>query len=151
MSDRPAIDPRSLDLAVGGQAVIEGVMMRCPNAIATAVRTPGGKIIIKRAPFRSWVVKLHLAKIPLLRGGLHLIESMAVGMKSLMFSAEQALEEDRVEEESQSFKDKAALVGTMVFAFALSLLLFFYLPLVLTDNALGGHAGRGAPGRPAGG
>lgn len=133
MPDRPVIDPRSLDLAVGGQAVIEGVMMRCPNAIATAVRTPSGKIIVKRAPFRSWVARLGLARIPLFRGGLHLIESMAVGMNSLMFSAEQAMEEDRVEEKKSTFKDKASLVGTMVFAFALSLLLFFYLPLVLTD------------------
>jgi uncharacterized protein YqhQ len=126
-------DPRSLDLAVGGQAVIEGVMMRCPSAIATAVRTPNGRIIIRRKPYRSLLARLRLHRIPLLRGGLNLVESLALGMGSLLFSAEQALEDETVEEKKQSVKDKLMLGGTMVVAFALSLFLFFYLPLILTD------------------
>jgi uncharacterized protein YqhQ len=126
------LDPQQLDLAVGGQAVIEGVMMRCPSAIATAVRTPGGKIVVHRKPYRSWLGRLRLKRIPLLRGGLNLVESLALGMGSLLFSAEQALEDEKVQTRS-TVKDKIMLGATMVFAFVLSLGLFFYLPLVLTD------------------
>ena len=80
-----SIDPVQLDLAIGGQAVMEGVMMRCPRSIATAVRTPGGKIIVRRKPYTSFLAKLKINKIPLLRGGLHLVESMALGIGALMF------------------------------------------------------------------
>lgn len=127
------IDPRSLDLAVGGQAVIEGVMMRCPTAIATAVRTPGGRIVIQRKPYRGFAVRAKLHKVPLLRGAINLIESMALGMRALTFSAEQALEEEDVQDKQASWKDKLLLGLTLVFAFALSLGLFFYLPLLLTE------------------
>ena len=72
-------------------------MMRCPRSIATAVRTPGGKIIVRRKPYRSFLAKLKINKIPLLRGGLHLIESMAIGIGALMFSAEQAMEDEEVD------------------------------------------------------
>ncbi len=133
MSSETPYDPRSLDLAVGGQAVIEGVMMRCPSAVATAVRTPGGRIIVKSKPFKSVIARLGIHKVPFLRGGFHLVESLAVGMTSLMFSAEQALEDETVDEKEQSLKDKLMLAGTMVFAFGLSLVLFFWLPLVFTD------------------
>jgi uncharacterized protein YqhQ len=127
------INPASFDLAIGGQAVIEGVMMRCPGTTATAVRTPGGGIIVKRKPYRSWVAKYKINKIPFLRGGLHLIESMALGISSLMFSAEQAIVDEKVDQQETTWKDKLALAGTLVFAFALSLLLFFWLPLVVTE------------------
>lgn len=127
------IDPITLDLAIGGQAVMEGVMMRCPRSIATAVRTPGGKIVVRRRPYRSWLAKLKINKIPFLRGGLHLIESMGIGIGALMFSAEQAMQDDEIEEQKTSWKDRLALTGTLVFAFALSLVLFFWLPLVATE------------------
>jgi uncharacterized protein YqhQ len=128
-----SIDPVQLDLAIGGQAVMEGVMMRCPRSIATAVRTPGGKIIVRRKPYTSFLAKLKINKIPLLRGGLHLIESMALGIGALMFSAEQAMQDEEVKDQQTSWKDRAALIGTLLFAFVLSLLLFFWLPLVATE------------------
>jgi uncharacterized protein YqhQ len=131
--DPRSIDPVQLDLAIGGQAVMEGVMMRCPRAISTAVRTPNGTIVVRRQPYRSWLAKLKINKIPLLRGGLHLIESMALGIGALMFSAEQAMQDDEVHEQRRSWKDRLALAGTLVFAFALSLLLFFWMPLMLTE------------------
>lgn len=129
----PACDPAKLDLAVGGQAVIEGVMMRSPNAIATAVRVPDGRIVIRKKPFRSVFRRLPFLNIPIVRGGIHLIESMAIGIGSLMYSADQAVADDRVEGEKKTFWDHAAMWGTMIVAFALSMLLFFYLPLVFTD------------------
>jgi uncharacterized protein YqhQ len=113
--------------------VMEGVMMRCPRSIATAVRTPGGKIIVRRRPYTSWLAKLKINKIPFLRGGLHLIESMSIGIGALMFSAEQAMQDDEIKEQKTSWKDRLALTATLVFAFALSLLLFFWLPLVVTE------------------
>ena len=128
-----SFDPVQLDLAIGGQAVMEGVMMRCPRSIATAVRTPGGKIVVRRKPYRSWLAKLKINRIPLLRGGLHLVESMAIGIGALMFSAEQAMQDDEVEDKQTSWKDRLALIGTQAIAFALSLLLFFWQPLIATE------------------
>ena len=126
-------DPRSLDLAIGGQAVIEGVMMRCPTAIATAVRTPEGRIIVRKRPFRGVTARFRFLNIPFVRGAINLVETMALGIGSLMFSAEQAMVEDEIQSNSSSLKEKLTLFGTMAFAFALSLGLFFYLPLVLTE------------------
>jgi len=121
-----------MDLAVGGQAVIEGVMMRSPTAIATAVRTPDGRIVVRKQPFRSVFRRWRFLNVPVLRGGIHLIESMGLGIGALMFSADQAMTEERVETK-KGFKDTALMWGTIVVAFVLSLGLFFYLPLVLTD------------------
>lgn len=136
MSDSPETkseDPRELDLAVGGQAVIEGVMMRSPNAIATAVRTPDGRIVVRKKPFRSIFKRLRFLNVPVLRGGIHLIESMGIGIESLMFSADQAVAEDRIVEEKKSLWDHVMMWGTIVVAFALSMGLFFYLPLLITE------------------
>ena len=131
--DPRAVDPRTLDLAIGGQAVIEGVMMRCPRAIATAVRTPSGRIVIRQQPYRSWLRRFGIDKLPFVRGGLHLVESMSLGIGSLLFSAEQSLDdEDVAESKVTSTRDRLALTATLVAAFGLSLFLFFWLPLVIT-------------------
>ncbi len=126
-------EARQLDLAVGGQAVIEGVMMRSPTAIATAVRNPEGRIIIRKKPFHGVVARHKWLNIPVLRGGVHLIETMGLGIDALMFSADQAVSEDRVEDKKTSFKDQLWMWGTVVVAFALSMGLFFYLPLMVTE------------------
>jgi uncharacterized protein YqhQ len=129
----PESDPGELDLAVGGQAVIEGVMMRSPTAIATAVRIPDGRVVIRKKPFRSAVRRFSFLNIPILRGGIHLIESLGLGIDALMFSADQAISEERVSAEQSRLRDTLMMWGTVIFAFALSLGLFFYLPLVMTD------------------
>jgi uncharacterized protein YqhQ len=126
-------DPGELDLAIGGQAVLEGVMMRSPTAIATAVRTPDKRIVIRKKPFRSIIRRLRLLNVPLLRGGIHLLESIGLGIDSLIFSADQATSEERVTEKSRRLGDSLLMWGIVVFAFFLSLGLFFYLPLLLTD------------------
>jgi uncharacterized protein YqhQ len=136
MSETPEIkidEARQMDLAVGGQAVIEGVMMRSPNAIATAVRTPDGRIVVRKKPFRSIFKKLRFLNIPIVRGGIHLIESMGIGIESLMFSADQAVAEDRIVDEKKSVWEHVQMWGTIVVAFAMSMGLFFYLPLLLTE------------------
>lgn len=134
MTERgPSFDPRSLDLAVGGQAVIEGVMMRCPTAVATAVRTPGGRIVIRRRPHQSVLARLRLRRVPFVRGAVNLVETLALGMGSLMYSAEQALDDSTVAEKKATPRDRLILAGTLLFALVLSLGLFFYLPLMLTE------------------
>jgi uncharacterized protein YqhQ len=128
--ERP--DPRELDLAVGGQAVIEGVMMRSPTAIATAVRTPDRRVVIRKRPFRSVIRRWPALNLPVLRGGIHLIETLGLGIDALMFSADQATSEERVARQRKRWGESLAMWGVIAFAFVLSLGLFFYLPLILT-------------------
>jgi uncharacterized protein YqhQ len=121
-------------LQVGGQAVIEGVMMRSPSGIATAVRVPSGRILIKTEPFVSLTRKSKFFGLPVIRGGVALIETFVVAMKALAFSADESINEDEDEEKGKksggvSWHMALAMVG----AFILGLGLFFYVPLLLTD------------------
>jgi uncharacterized protein YqhQ len=81
------------DLIVGGQAVIEGVMMRTPNAYAIAVRKPDGTIVNTAAALPKWSDKYPIFKLPVLRGGAVLIQSMGLGIKALNYSAGEAFAE----------------------------------------------------------
>ena len=78
------------DLIVGGQAVIEGVMMRTPSAYAIAVRKADGTIVNTAAVLPKWSDKYPLLKLPVLRGGAVLVQSMGLGIKALNYSANQA-------------------------------------------------------------
>lgn len=81
------------DLIVGGQAVIEGVMMRTPNAYAIAVRKADGTIVNTAARLPKWSDKAPILKLPILRGGAVLIQSMGLGIKALNYSASEAYAE----------------------------------------------------------
>lgn len=81
------------DLIVGGQAVIEGVMMRTPSAYAIAVRKPDGTIVNTAATLPKWSDKYPALKLPILRGGALLIQSMGLGIKALNYSASEAFAE----------------------------------------------------------
>jgi uncharacterized protein YqhQ len=81
------------DLIVGGQAVIEGVMMRTPNAYAIAVRKADGTIVNTAASLPKWSDKLPILKLPVLRGGAVLLQSMGLGIKALNYSASEAFAE----------------------------------------------------------
>ncbi len=81
------------DLIVGGQAVIEGVMMRTPNAYAIAVRKADGTIVNTAATLPKWSDKYPIFKLPILRGGAVLIQSMGLGIKALNYSAGEAFAE----------------------------------------------------------
>lgn len=106
---------------IGGQAVIEGVMMRGPEYIATAVRQPDGMITVNKEPLFSWTQRYPILKKPLLRGVVALIESLVYGLKALSYSAQMAGEEG----EEISGKEIAI---TMMFSFGLAILLFVILP-----------------------
>jgi uncharacterized protein YqhQ len=81
------------DLIVGGQAVIEGVLMRTPNAYAIAVRKTDGTIVNTAAKLPKWSDKAPILKLPILRGGAVLLQSMGLGIKALNYSASEAFAE----------------------------------------------------------
>ena len=99
------------DLIVGGQAVIEGVMMRTPNAYAIAVRKTDGTIVNTAAALPKWSDKYPLLKLPVLRGGAVLIQSMGLGIKALNYSANVAFAEA---EESEEKEVKVALSPAVI-------------------------------------
>ncbi|MFW5648653.1 MAG: DUF1385 domain-containing protein [Candidatus Alkaliphilus sp. MAG34] len=84
--------------SIGGQAVIEGVMMKGPKNIAIAVRSPDNEILVKKESAEGVITKYKLNKIPFLRGGLALIDAMVLGVKSLNYSADIAMSEEEDEE-----------------------------------------------------
>jgi uncharacterized protein YqhQ len=106
---------------IGGQAVIEGVMMRAPACLTVAVRRPDGTIAIREGPYRSrWSKKLW--KLPGLRGVAMLVESMAMGFGALQFSAEQQMTEEELAQDQGSGR-LAVFISTL-----LALGLFIALP-----------------------
>ena len=99
------------DLIVGGQAVIEGVMMRTPNAYAVAVRKADGTITNISARLPKWSDKYPILKLPVLRGGAVLIQSMGLGIKALNYSASEAFAEA---EEAETKEVKVALTPAII-------------------------------------
>ena len=117
---------------VGGQAVIEGIMMRSPRRVATAVRRPSGEVVLQEEPFQSVTRRSVWLGIPVIRGMAGLVETLALGLRSLSFSASQAALEDDAPAEEEGLS-RWSMAGTMILAFGLGLLLFFYLPLQITE------------------
>ena len=99
------------DLIVGGQAVIEGVMMRTPNAYAIAVRKADGTIVNTAARLPKWSDKYPILKLPVLRGGAVLIQSMGLGIKALNYSANEAFADA---EEAATEEVKVALSPAVI-------------------------------------
>jgi uncharacterized protein YqhQ len=115
------------DAPIGGQAVLEGVMMRGVSTWAVAVRTPEGEIDVKSFPLVS-VLKRHRAlRLPIVRGVVALGESLAIGFKALGLSANAQLGEQ--EEEISG----GVWAGTIVAALAFAVVLFFVVPVGLTS------------------
>lgn len=128
-----------IDFAVGGQAVIEGVMMRSPNHYTVSVRDEHGKIHMQQAVFKSLVERHGILKWPLIRGIVHLGESMMIGFRALDYSNKIFLGEDLEDEVEKSlFKRSMAglfavfyVVGTLAF----TLFLLKFLPLWVAEKA----------------
>jgi uncharacterized protein YqhQ len=104
------------DLIVGGQAVIEGVMMRTPNAYAIAVRRADGTITHTGAKLPKWSDKYPLLKLPILRGAAVLVQSMALGIKALNYSASEAFVGAESTEEVEVVLTPAIIAGEGDFA-----------------------------------
>ena len=121
-------------ISVGGQAVIEGVMMRSPTHYATAVRTPQGRIVIQKNKFVGLTRRVKILNIPIIRGAINLVETLWIGIQSLSYSASQAMEEEeRKKEKKSGFASSLSIVGSIVFALGMGFLLFFLIPLWLTE------------------
>lgn len=113
-------------LAFGGQAVIEGVMIRSKKHKVICVRQPNGKILTEVEEIRSVSERHQVLKLPVLRGIVALFETMYLGIKGLYFSADAALEEEEEE------LDPKVLVLALVIGVALAIFLFSILPFFLT-------------------
>ncbi len=130
------------DLAIGGQAVIEGVMMRSPKFFTIALRRADGGILVKKNPYIALTKRKRWLDIPIVRGAIVLVESLYLGLKALTFSADQAMEEKVTEVTSQAdheIKSIGKAFGTLwpilmvIVGLGLGMGLFFYLPLIITD------------------
>lgn len=115
------------DAPVGGQAVLEGVMMRGVGVWAVSVRDPDGKIETRSSPLKSVLQRHRILRLPVLRGVIALWESLSIGFKALQISANVSLGEE--EEEIST----GAWVGAMVLSLALAVGLFFVVPVGLTS------------------
>src|SRR5229473_4419425 len=109
---------------VGGQAVLEGVMMRGPGNWAVAVRTPSGTIAQVSKPIDSAMARHRLLRLPIVRGVMALGESLAIGFRALAISANYAQQQDRPEAEAgaePAEPDTELSRGAMIFAFAIAI------------------------------
>jgi uncharacterized protein YqhQ len=137
----PAPAPSSPDaeLLVGGQALIEGVMMRAPGAWGVAVRRPDGSIALERGKVASIAKRYPFLKLPILRGVTVLFQSLAIGIRALNFSALKAVEDPAAASEAGSKPQpeisNAAIAGSMAMGLGLGALVFLFLPLFLANLA----------------
>lgn len=135
--------------SVGGQAVMEGVMMKSPTGIAMAVRRSNGDIVTDYQPYRSKAQKGTFYGWPIVRGVVSFVESMVVGMRTIMKSAE-LFGEDELEEPGKFEKwlsektgksiEKIVVTFAAILAVALSVGLFFMLPTFISSLILRGAA-----------
>ncbi len=118
-------------ILVGGQAVIEGVMMRVPGAYATAVRDPEGKVHVDRHDFKSITERSNLWNKPIFRGMAGLFEAMKMGMATLNWSADIAMPEEKDKKPNPIME----FLST-VFAIGLAITLFMIAPMWITTRML---------------
>lgn len=121
------------NILVGGQAVIEGVMMRVPGAYSTAVRDPKGKLKLKKEKFTSITESSKFWSKPIFRGIASLYEAMKMGMSTLQWSADITYPE---ESSNNSYFSKLLNTLTTFLSISLAILLFMVLPMWLTTELL---------------
>lgn len=130
-------DPHAL-MMVGGQAVIEGVMMRAQGRIATAVRRADGTIAVRREDFVPIGKRYPVLAAPILRGAVGIIEMMMIGISTLNYSAEIAMADEGSSTPGAAApprQSRLMLGVTVAVALGLAIALFFVTPLVLTSLA----------------
>ncbi|HYG56951.1 MAG TPA: DUF1385 domain-containing protein [Symbiobacteriaceae bacterium] len=118
----------------GGQAVMEGVMMRGPSHIAIAVRRPDGEIAIHQQEVKSIMQRYPLLKLPVLRGMVAMVETLSIGISALMYSANQSMPD-----EEQLTKKEMTLTAVVGIVFALGL--FVAVPTLATNWVKGWYPG----------
>lgn len=132
---------------IGGQAVMEGIMMRNGEKYSIAVRKPDQEIEVRVEPYKSVIDCKPLQKIPIIRGVVSFIDSLVVGIKCLMYSAtfyeeeeeedkekkELTEEEKRAQEEKEKKQEKALMTGTLIFSVVIAVAVFMMLPYFLSN------------------
>ena len=128
------------NINVGGQAVIEGVMMRGSNGIATAVRTAEGEIVVEKKGYTSYTKKNKFFGLPIIRGFISLIESLIIGVQTLNYSAsffEEEGEPSKLDNLIKKiFKEKSndVIMGiSLAISLVISVGLFFILPTLVAN------------------
>jgi uncharacterized protein YqhQ len=131
---------KQIDFAVGGQAVLEGVMMRSPNYVVIAVRKKNKEIKINKRKYQTLIQKKKYLNIPILRGMINLVEMMIVGTKAINYSANEMMDDLMTEDEKKKSNTKTAqilqaVMGIVSFVLAifLALFLFKFLPLSIAS------------------
>ena len=120
---------KNVDMLIGGQAVLEGVMMRSLTGYSVAVRQPDGNIAIKQEKLVSLAKKYPFLKTPVLRGSVVLIQSLILGIRALNYSAAVS----SVDEQGEQEMSNTAVVGSMLMAMVLAVGLFILAPLGITN------------------
>jgi uncharacterized protein YqhQ len=118
---------------IGGQAVLEGVMMRGPSAWSVAVRKPDGEIAEVNRPISSFLLKHRWARLPVIRGVFALGESLAIGFRALAISANYAAQEEGEDGEVQTELSRGQLLFAFGIAIGFALLLFKVSPALITN------------------
>lgn len=149
--------PKGEYLQYGGQAIIEGVMMRSPKFFSVACRAPNQQIVLRtEAIEKTWIGRQKWLKLPFLRGGLAILDSMALGLRSMRFASNVQLDESRqainadgtpvevaaakpgkdVKPTSQKMQD-GLILGTMAVSLVIGLFIFQYLPNLISAGLAG--------------
>ena len=127
---------------IGGQAVLEGIMMRHGEDYAVAVRKPDGEIFVQKEEYHSVIKWKALTKIPFIRGVFNFIDSMVLGIKTLMFSAEFYEDEEEVKSEKELTEEEIAkkekqekwmMNATVVISVVIAVAVFMVLPYFLSS------------------
>jgi uncharacterized protein YqhQ len=124
----------SNNAAIGGQAVLEGVMMRGPSTWALAVRKPNGEIAEVNRPIQSVMARHWIFRLPIIRGIIALGESLAIGFRALAISANYAAQEEGHDgEEVETELSRGALIFAFAIAIGFALMLFKVTPALITS------------------
>lgn len=125
---------------IGGQAVLEGIMMKRKSDYAVAVRKPDGEIVVQKETYKSVIPYESLTKIPFIRGVFNFVDSMVLGMKTLLYSAEFYEDDDtqtevlsEEEAKKQEKKESIAMGATVAFSVVAAIAIFMILPYFLSS------------------
>lgn len=121
----------------GGQAVMEGVMMRGTRSMAVAVRDPEGKVVVHSERLKGAIYQRRWARLPFIRGAVTLWDTLSLGMRALTFAANVAVggETERATLAKNEKSFDYPIIGSLIFALAASIGLFFLLPVLITNAA----------------